>query len=186
MNSSSSSSGVCWLAAVAPDSTSPGTQPYCSSEAECSLVARCSSGGGQDGWLRVWGGGSGAAVAEVAVHVDRQGKGAVASILTGCGCSRQLVVTAGADKTLKVLIPGTSWQLLHNIHLMDFPYSLAAGSAAGFGIQGFECGAEYEAGPDAQDSGALVNFSHELYDFLNGFMPASCSDAPERGKVAAG
>jgi hypothetical protein len=39
--------------------------------------------GGQDGRLKVWHGQSGAAVAEIALHVDRQGKGAVGGILTG-------------------------------------------------------------------------------------------------------
>lgn len=40
--------------------------------------------------------------------------------------SRQLVVTAGADQTLKVVDAAAGYKPLHTVRLTDFPYSLAA------------------------------------------------------------
>lgn len=51
--------------------------------------------------------------------------------------SRQLVVTAGADQTLKIADPAASYRPLSTVQLTDFPYSLAA---VGSGLVACGCG----------------------------------------------
>lgn len=54
---------------------------------------------------------------------------AVSSVCAVCAVadgSRQLVVTAGADQTLKVVDPTASYRPRSIVQLTDFPYSLAA------------------------------------------------------------
>lgn len=47
------------------------------------------------------------------------------------------MVTAGADKTLRVCDPAASYRALHTVALTDFPYALAA---AGDGLVVCGCG----------------------------------------------
>lgn len=91
-----------------------------------SCSGSCVLTGGQDGLVRVWDGRTGTCTAEQAVHVDKRGKGAVGSIVTGCGRNGRLVVTAGADMTMRLLDPALSYMPIHTVALTDFPYSLAA------------------------------------------------------------
>ena len=97
--------------------------------------------GAQDGKVRVWDARAREAVAVVAAHTtDDGGAGAVSDICaTGCGKGGEMehlggnvVVTAGADKTLRVLDPRASFvPRARFAHHKDFIYSLTvAGSLA--------------------------------------------------------
>lgn len=61
---------------------------------------------------------------------------AVAADAVAAG-GRQLVVTAGADQTLKVADPAASYSPVASVQLTDFPYSLAA---VGGGLVACGCG----------------------------------------------
>ena len=56
--------------------------------------------------------------------------------LAGGGATAGAVLTTGADKTLQILDPRSSWSSRASITLPDFPYSLAA--VGGLGVVG--CG----------------------------------------------
>lgn len=83
--------------------------------------------GGQDGILQVWDFRTKGAVQTVPLHRNALGKGAVSCIAvsytaTGSG---PIVVTAGADNTLKVTEPRKGFEVLHTLSShRDFIYSL--------------------------------------------------------------
>lgn len=110
-------------AAAAAAANTPEQQLGCSSSSCCVIS------GGQDGVVRVWDGRTGSCSAEQTVHADKKGKGAVGNIVTGLGSSGNLVVTAGADMTLRILDAAQSYKLIHTVQLTDFPYSLTAAGA---------------------------------------------------------
>ncbi|WIA20909.1 hypothetical protein OEZ85_005253 [Tetradesmus obliquus] len=111
---------LAWSAAAA---NTPEQHLGCSSSS-CFVIS-----GGQDKVVRVWDGRTGSCSAEQTVHADKKGKGAVGNIVTGLGSSGNLVVTAGADMTLRVLDAAQSYKPIHTVQLTDFPYSLTAAAS---------------------------------------------------------
>ncbi|KAF6262043.1 WD40-repeat-containing domain protein [Scenedesmus sp. NREL 46B-D3] len=110
-------SALAWSAARAPAQDA-------GNDGSCCVIS-----GGQDGVVQVWDGRTGGCVATQAVHVGKQGRGAVSNIVTGCGSSGNLVVTAGADMTLRVMDAAQPCKPIHTVQLTDFPYTLTAVAA---------------------------------------------------------
>ena len=71
-----------------------------------------------------------------AAHVNAKGKGAVGNIISAAAASSNLVVTAGADNTVKAFDVRSCSQCVSQAKLTDFPYSLAV--AGGLALCG--CG----------------------------------------------
>lgn len=92
--------------------------------------------GGQDGRLAVWDVRARRVVHRAAPHANAQGRGAVGGIVAGGAAASGMVVTSGADKTLRVFDPTSSFTETTCVALTDFPYSLAA--AGGLALVG--CG----------------------------------------------
>lgn len=86
--------------------------------------------GGQDGWLRAWDGQAPGPALGVGVHAGRAGRGAVGGILPPAAAS-SLVVTAGADGSVRGLDTRRGLQQAWAVQLRDFPYSLVG---AGEGV----------------------------------------------------
>ncbi|KAJ7541580.1 hypothetical protein O6H91_10G065900 [Diphasiastrum complanatum] len=83
--------------------------------------------GGQDGVLQVWDFRARAPIHTASLHKSTKGTGALSCIAVckGAACGCPLVVTAGADRTLKVLDPRSSFNIMHTIlDHRDFVYSL--------------------------------------------------------------
>ncbi|WIA41200.1 hypothetical protein OEZ86_004815 [Tetradesmus obliquus] len=114
---------LAWSTAAAAAANTP-EQHLARNSSSCCVIS-----GGQDGVVRVWDGRTGSCSAEQAVHADKQGKGAVGNIVTGLGSSGNLVVTAGADMTLRILDAAQAYKPIHTVQLTDFPYSLTAAGA---------------------------------------------------------
>ncbi|KAL3143401.1 hypothetical protein ABBQ38_002225 [Trebouxia sp. C0009 RCD-2024] len=73
---------------------------------------------------------------DIAAHVNAKGKGAVGNIISAGSASGSLVVTAGADGTVKAFDVRSPLQAVSQAKLTDFPYSLAV--AGGLALCG--CG----------------------------------------------
>lgn len=73
---------------------------------------------------------------DIAAHVNAKGKGAVGNIISAGSASSNLVVTAGADNTVKAFDARSSLQSVSQAKLTDFPYSMAV--AGGLSLCG--CG----------------------------------------------
>jgi hypothetical protein len=71
-----------------------------------------------------------------ALHANEAGRGAVTGVCAGGAAAAGLLVTAGADCTLRVCDPVASFRPLHCVKLRDYPYSLAV--AGGLALVG--CG----------------------------------------------
>ncbi|KAG2433008.1 hypothetical protein HXX76_008735 [Chlamydomonas incerta] len=99
-------------------------------------LAGCFVTGGQDGVVRVWDPRSKTNVAEVQLHVNEQGHGAVGDIIAGGPAAGGMVVTAGADGTVRTLDPRLGFALCGTVRLTNFPYSMTA--AGGLAVVG--CG----------------------------------------------
>ncbi|CAD7705357.1 unnamed protein product [Ostreobium quekettii] len=82
--------------------------------------------GGQDGTVRAWDPRQKNHVAKNTLHSNDKGRGAVGAIIGGSGAFGGLVITCGADKTLKLLDPRSGFCDTAAIALSDFPYSLSA------------------------------------------------------------
>lgn len=82
--------------------------------------------GGQDGVVRVWDMRQRAAVSTLELHIDAQsGKSGAVGFLRESVEDPNVVVTGGADGTIKVLDKRSSYGVLHNFaEHMDFIYSL--------------------------------------------------------------
>lgn len=73
---------------------------------------------------------------DIAAHVNSKGKGAVGNIIAAGPASSNMVVTAGADNTVKVFDARIDSTAVSQAKLTDFPYSLAV--AGGLALAG--CG----------------------------------------------
>ena len=73
---------------------------------------------------------------DIAAHVNAKGKGAVGNIISAGSASGSLVVTAGADGTVKAFDTRSPVQPVSQAKLTDFPYSMAV--AGGLALCG--CG----------------------------------------------
>ncbi|MEW5302349.1 MAG: hypothetical protein WDW36_005146 [Sanguina aurantia] len=101
-----------------------------------SALGGCFVSGGQDGVVRVWDPRDCSNVAQLPLHVNMKGRGAVGDILAGGGAVCGMLVTAGADGTVQILDPRSSFATTATIRLPDFPYSMSA--AGGLALVG--CG----------------------------------------------
>ena len=82
--------------------------------------------GGQDGHVKLWDPRSSKCANDASWHVTAGGKGAVGNIIPAGPATAGMVVTAGADMTVRVLDPAASLQELFRVQLTDFPYALTA------------------------------------------------------------
>ena len=73
---------------------------------------------------------------DIAAHVNAKGRGAIGTIISAGPASSNLVVTAGADNTVKAFDARLSAQPVSLAKLTDFPYSMAV--AGGLALCG--CG----------------------------------------------
>ncbi|GBG65012.1 hypothetical protein CBR_g48759 [Chara braunii] len=81
--------------------------------------------GGQDGMLRVWDIREKLCVNEVPIHRTPTGTGAISCMAVSKTAAGPLLVTAGADRKVKVLEPRASFKTLHSFgEHRDFIYSL--------------------------------------------------------------
>lgn len=132
--------------------------------------------GGQDGCVRLWDGRAGpgrgpgppSPAASAEPHVGRDGTGAVGDIsYSPCG----LVVTTGADMTLRVLDPRASLRVVTTVALPDFPYCMTL--VGGLGVcgcgNGAACVVDYREGSLLYALGAntaAVRTAHASRDTL--------------------
>lgn len=63
---------------------------------------------------------------DAAAHVNATGKGAIGNIISAGAAGNNMVVTAGADKTVRVFDARANLRPVSQTKLTDFPYSMAA------------------------------------------------------------